>query len=60
MMKNRKIAAKIEEEMTGNPEKMAKILERVSAFEKMRVEKKVSIYSFIPLTEKTTKSHRFR
>ena len=46
MLKNRKIAAKIEEEMTGNPEKMAKILERVSAFEKMRVEKKVSIYSF--------------
>jgi 1-acyl-sn-glycerol-3-phosphate acyltransferase len=46
MLKNRKIAAKIEEQMSSNPEKMAKLLEKVSAFEKKRIEKKVSIYSF--------------
>jgi 1-acyl-sn-glycerol-3-phosphate acyltransferase len=46
MLKNRKTVAKIEAAMDEQPEKMAALLERVSKFEKKRLETGVSIYSF--------------
>lgn len=46
MLKNREIAAKIENAITSDPEATASVLERVNAFEQERKEKGISIYSF--------------
>lgn len=46
MSKNRKIAAEIEASMVKEPEKMARLLEKVEKFEERRRKKKVSIFSF--------------